>query len=166
METCVPKYEYENFWRFVMKNKHLDLEKLIQEERYLRNETYYANGRRLRPYSHDEEKILKEIYDSFGDATHSIKSEDETFKSSGLLKNLRKKDEWFYVIDDMTREFYDEFQKLPNFPQAWGALCLNPPKSYVISKGKHLNEDCIFMCDSKPLSKSAFNKRWTKYTSK
>lgn len=61
METCVPKYEYENFWRFVMKNKHLDLEKLTQEERYLRNETYYANGRRLRPYSHDEEKILKVI---------------------------------------------------------------------------------------------------------
>jgi hypothetical protein len=95
-----------------MKNKHLDLEKLTQEERYLRNETYYANGRRLRPYSHDEEKILKEIYDSFGDATHSIKSEDETFKSSGLLKNLRKKDEWFYVIDDMTREFYDELMNV------------------------------------------------------
>jgi hypothetical protein len=90
----------------------------------------------------------------------------ETFKSSGLLNDPSKKDDWFYAIDDMTRDFHDKFQKLPNFTQAWVVLCSSPPESYGISKGTHLNEDCIFICESNPLSKSAFAKRWKKYTSK
>jgi hypothetical protein len=148
-----------------MENKYLDLEKLTQEERYMRNQVYYAHGTRRRSYGPDEEKILKEIYDSFGNATHSIKSEDETFKSSGLLKAPQKKDDWFYAIDDMTREFYNKFQKLPNCAQAWSALCSNPPDSYAISQ-RAGQDDCIFMSGSPLLSKKAFNKRWIKYTSK
>lgn len=89
----------------------------------------------------------------------------ETFKSSGLLNDPSKKDDWFYAIDDMARDFHDKFQKLPNCTQAWSILCLNPPESYGITK-RVGHDDCIFMNGSPLLSKKAFNKRWKKYTSK
>jgi hypothetical protein len=91
--------------------------------------------------------------------------EGETFKLSGLLNDLQKKDDWFYAIDDMTKEYYEKFQKLPNSTEAWSVLCSNPPRNYGITKGTHLKEDCVFMNESNLLSKSAFKKRWKNYIS-
>lgn len=83
---------------------------------------------------------------------------------SGLLNNPTKKDDWFRVIDDMTRGFHTKFGKIPNLTQAWVALWENPPEGYEITTGKHLDEDCLFMSSEKPLSKKNFTERWRKYT--
>ena len=71
---------------------------------------------------------------------------------SGLLNTLKKIDGWFYVIDDMTLEFYNTNHKIPNETQAWGALCTNPPKGYNIKQDKQSGEDCLILPSLSPLS--------------
>ncbi len=83
---------------------------------------------------------------------------------SGLLNNPSKKDDWFLVIDDMTRGFHAKFGKIPNETQAWGALWKNPPEGYEITTGKDRGDDCLIMPGITNLSKRAFNERWKKYT--
>lgn len=84
---------------------------------------------------------------------------------SGILNEPSKKDDWFYLIDDMTKEFYSEHGKAPNSTQAWGQLWTNPPQGYAITNGTDKGENCLNMPGVKPLCISAFNKRWNKYTS-
>ncbi|MBL1263628.1 hypothetical protein [Candidatus Methylomicrobium oryzae] len=84
---------------------------------------------------------------------------------SGLLNLPAKKDAWFDVIDDMTREFYDEHNHLPNLTQAWGRLSRNPPKGYEITSNKIKGEDVLEMPGVTHLAHSAFTKRWKSYTS-
>jgi len=85
---------------------------------------------------------------------------------SGLLKAPQKQDYWFDLIDDMTREFYITHNKKPNETQAWGQLCTTPPAGYFVTacpaKDKY-HEDYLEMPGQKPLSRSAFTKRWAKY---
>ena len=87
----------------------------------------------------------------------------ETFKLSGLLKSPKRKDDWFYPIDDMTREFYKKSNRIPNELQAWKLLGSNPLDDYGITK-RAGQDDCLFMNGSPLLSKKAFIKRWRKYT--
>jgi hypothetical protein len=65
----------------------------------------------------------------------------------------------------MVREFHKQNGKRPNEVQAWGQLWTSPPVGYSITtstdKGK---KDCLNMPSVNPLSKSAFIKRWKKYT--
>jgi hypothetical protein len=96
--------------------------------------------------------------------TKPINQNSNSLDFSGLLNNPLKKDDWFCVIDDMTRAFHAEFDKIPNEPQAWGALWTNPPEGYEITTGKVQADDCLFMPGTKPLSKSSFTKRWSNYT--
>lgn len=96
--------------------------------------------------------------------TQPINQNSNSLDFSGLLNNPIKKDDWFCAIDDMTRAFHTEFGKIPNEPQAWGALCTNPPEGYEITTGKVKGDDCLFMPGTKPLSKSSFTKRWGTYT--
>ena len=96
--------------------------------------------------------------------TKPINQNSNSLDFSGLLNNPLKKDDWFCVIDDMTRAFHAEFDKIPNEPQAWGALWTNPPEGYKITTGKAQADDCLFMPGTKPLSKSSFTKRWSNYT--
>lgn len=105
---------------------------------------------------------------SFAKAKDTLETEvRETFKSSELLNEPQKKDDWFYAIDDMTKEYYEKFEKIPaNATQAWILMRTSPPKNYGITSGNHLDEESIFMNESHPLCKSAFIKRWKKYTSK
>lgn len=84
--------------------------------------------------------------------------------ASKLLKLPSRQDSWVDVISDMVTAFYTEFGKLPNESQAWGQLWTNPPAGYVITTGKDKGEDCLSMPGEKPLSKSAFSKRWESYT--
>ena len=87
------------------------------------------------------------------------------FEFSGLLIIPKKVDDWVRAIDDMVREFHKQNGKRPNEVQAWGQLWTSPPVGYPITtntdKGK---EDCLNMPSVSPLSKSAFIRRWKKYT--
>ncbi len=95
----------------------------------------------------------------------SVQVTSDDSKFSGLLNNPKKIDDWFQVIDDMARDFYREYTKIPNEPQAWGLLWTNPPAGYAITTNKDKGkEDCLIMPGAKPLSKSAFTKRWANYT--
>jgi hypothetical protein len=85
---------------------------------------------------------------------------------SGLLNTPSRIDDWFTVIDDMTRDFYAKFAKIPNDPQAWGALWTSPPEGYEITTGKSRDEDCLIMQGVNSLCKTAFSKRWKNYTNK
>jgi len=65
----------------------------------------------------------------------------------------------------MTRAFYSENNCIPNEHQAWIRLYKTPPDNYGIESGKDKGgEDCLTMPTENPLSKSAFTKRWNKYT--
>ena len=99
-----------------------------------------------------------------GTETQPINQNSNSLDFSGLLNNPLKKDDWFCVIDDMTKAFHAKFDKIPNEPQAWGTLCTNPPEGYQITTGKVKGDDCLFMPGTKPLSKSSFTKRWSTYT--
>ena len=96
--------------------------------------------------------------------TKPINQNSNSLDFSGLLNNPLKKDDWFCVIDDMTKAFHAKFDKIPNEPQAWGTLCTNPPEGYQITTGKVKGDYCLFMPGTKPLSKSSFTKRWSTYT--
>ena len=85
---------------------------------------------------------------------------------SGLLNIPSKVDDWFRVIDDMTRGFYAKWGKMPNETQAWGALWKNPPEGYEITTGKDRGDDCLIMPGVTNLSKRGFSDRWKKYTRK
>jgi hypothetical protein len=82
---------------------------------------------------------------------------------SYLIAPLRK-DSWFLVIDDMTKVFFSKHQKLPNDAQAWVQLTTVKLDGYEIKTGEDTGEACLFMNGVKLLSRSAFNKRWKKYT--
>ena len=111
-----------------------------------------------------ETVIYADIGNHAGKETQPINQNSNSLDFSGLLNNPIKKDDWFCVIDDMTRAFHAEFDKIPNEPQAWGALWTNPPEGYEITTGKVKGDYCLFMPGTKPLSKSSFTKRWSTYT--
>jgi hypothetical protein len=97
-------------------------------------------------------------------STNDIQANSNEVELSGLLNVPAKKDGWFQVIDDMTRDFYRQHNKIPNEPQAWGRLWENPPVGYEITTNKDKGkEDCLTMPGASPLSQSAFSKRWKKY---
>jgi hypothetical protein len=115
-----------------------------------------------------EQSIVVNIQDNIKEnneqvLTPSINNND--FEFSGWLNIPKKVDDWVRAIDDMVREFHKQNGKRPNEVQAWGQLWTSPPVGYSITtntdKGK---EDCLNMPSVSPLSKSAFIKRWKKYT--
>ena len=84
---------------------------------------------------------------------------------SGLLTNLKRKDMWFSIIDAMTKVYYLAHEQIPNKHQAWLSLCSEPLDGYSITVGKDKGgEVCLHTEIASSLSKSAFNKRWKKYT--
>ena len=96
-----------------------------------------------------------------------IQSDSNKLSLSDLLNIPKKIDNWFQVVDDMTRDFYNQNKKIPNETQAWGLLWTNPPDGYAITTSKDKGkEDCLVMPGVNPLSKSAFSKRWKNYSAK
>jgi hypothetical protein len=83
---------------------------------------------------------------------------------TGLLNDLRRKDDWFQVIDDMTKAFYKQHGTIPNEVQAWGRLWTKHLAGYEITTGTDKGEDCLKMPGVSPLSRLAFAKRWRKYS--
>ena len=113
--------------------------------------------------SHDP--MLKDGECSQGNAAPTILNQSSNdLEFSGLLNNPSKKDDWFNVIDDMAKDFYTKSNKIPNETQAWVSLWTSSPEGYEITTGKDKGDDCLYMPGAKPLSKSAFSKRWTNYT--
>ncbi|MDP2902971.1 MAG: hypothetical protein Q8N96_07645 [Methylovulum sp.] len=95
----------------------------------------------------------------------SVQKNNNNCDFSGLLRIPEKVDDWFNVIDDMVRVFYTQQGKPPNGTQAWGQLWTTPPIGYLITTGTDKGEeDCLNMPCAGTLSRSAFNKRWKKYT--
>ena len=99
-----------------------------------------------------------------GTGAKTIQPNTNELDYSGLLKEPKRKDSWFRVIDDMTRAFHSENGKMPNEHQARARLWAKPPEGYEITTGMDRGEECLRMPTERPLSKSAFTKRWTSYT--
>lgn len=97
-------------------------------------------------------------------STKVIQANSNDVKFSGLLNIPKKIDGWFEVIDDMTRDFHEQYKKIPNEHQAWAQLWTKPQHGYEITTGTDKGENCLNMPGVNPLSKSAFSKRWGNYT--
>ena len=97
-------------------------------------------------------------------STTAIQSNSNELDLSGLLNAPAKQDDWFNVIDDMTKSYFREYGKIPNCTQAWGWLSADGLEGYCITAGTDRGEKCLIMPGVNPLSKSAFSKRWEKYT--
>jgi hypothetical protein len=84
---------------------------------------------------------------------------------SGLLNAPKLKDEWFEIIDAMTREFYDENKIMPTKAQAWTRLRTKPPANYGVLNSTYNNFECIKIINSSShLTQRAFYQRWNTYT--
>jgi hypothetical protein len=83
---------------------------------------------------------------------------------SGLLHIPQKVDDWFGIIDDMTRDYHGKNKKIPTKTKAWVQMSTSQVKDYSISIITLSGEDCLSIVGLSPLSKSAFYKRWVKYT--
>ena len=91
---------------------------------------------------------------------------DNEFKFSGLLNMPRGKDDWFEVIDAMTKDYYLQLNNsMPTKAQAWARLCENPPTGYGITANKD-NLSITMIGIVKPFNKRSFDRRWAKYTAK
>ncbi|PPC90452.1 MAG: hypothetical protein CTY34_07670 [Methylobacter sp.] len=86
-------------------------------------------------------------------------------KPSGLLSLPSRQDDWVSVIDDTVKVLHDEMSKMPNEVQVWGRMATNPPQGYKVTSGKDKGDHCLNITGIDPLSRSAFSKRWKKYTS-
>lgn len=161
-ETDKPVCEYEPYLSLLEKNnptfnreQYLDLIKILLDP--------------TDPIGHFYDVQFEDVGD-VGMGNHAgtepkpLNQNSNDLDSSGLLNNPSRKDGWFDVIDDMTRDFHAELGKIPNETQAWAALWTSPPKGYGIITGKDQVEDCLIMPGIKNLGKSAFTKRWGNYT--
>lgn len=99
-------------------------------------------------------------------STKVIQANNNDVKFSGLLNIPKRINDWFQVIDDMTKDFYGQYKRIPNELQAWGQLWASPPDGYEITTSKDRGEDCLKMPGVSNLSKKSFNDRWRKYTAK
>ena len=84
--------------------------------------------------------------------------------SQSYLNAPLRTNDWFIVIDEMTKVFFSKHQKLPNPAQAWVQLTTVKLDGYEIKTGEDTGEPCLIMPGVKNLSRSAFNKRWGNYT--
>ena len=101
-----------------------------------------------------------------GIESKQLNQSDNDFKFSELLNMPNGKDDWFEVIDAMTKDYYLELNNLmPTKAQAWVRLCENPPTGYGITASKD-NLSITMIGIVKPFNKRSFDRRWAKYTAK
>jgi len=95
----------------------------------------------------------------------AIQPNSNEFAFSGLLHIPSGNDDWFEVIDVMTKAFYEKNKAMPTKAQAWAQLCTNPPDDYAVTFDK--NKDGLIMPEiTKAFKKRSFDRRWAKYTAK
>jgi hypothetical protein len=128
---------------------------------FLININKYKNITAINTIVIDEDRISVKAQGENKSTTVHIYNNIE---SPSHLNAPSRKDDWFLVINDMTNVFFGKYQKLPNDAQAWGQLTTVKLEGYVITTDKDRGEDCLNMPGTTPLNKSAFSKRWAKYT--
>ena len=86
---------------------------------------------------------------------------------SELFPNFpERQDEWHGSIKEMIYKFKKEYGQFPNKNQAWSYIWKNPPGKYGITTGKDIYKEVTLLMGGKCLSKSAFNKRWDRWSGK
>ncbi|TRX02983.1 hypothetical protein [Candidatus Methylobacter oryzae] len=95
--------------------------------------------------------------------TKNIQLNSNDIEFSGLLNIPKKIDDWFEVIDAMTKDFFNKNGTIPTKAQAWSKLWASPPDGYGITTGKDRGENCLKMAEL-TLTKINFNGRWKSYT--
>jgi hypothetical protein len=80
-------------------------------------------------------------------------------------KSPSRQDTWYEVIESTVKNYLGEYGQMPTKAQAWQRLCETPPHGYTVNTGMDKGEPCLCMPTENPLSRSAFYKRWAKYTS-
>ena len=88
------------------------------------------------------------------------KANNNEFSFSGLLHIHSGVDDWFEVIDVMTKAFYIKNNAMPTKAQAWAELCTNTPTGYGIKS--NINQSLIMPGITKEFNKRSFDRRWTK----
>lgn len=100
-------------------------------------------------------------------SVNDIKPTTNEVEFSGLLNIPSKKDDWFEVIDEMTKNYFNEHRTMPTKAKAWAALWTNPPDDYKITTHEDKNDSYLTMpATKKPLSRTNFMDRWENYTEK
>jgi hypothetical protein len=94
-----------------------------------------------------------------------IKPNSNELDFSGLLKEPAKKDDWFEVIDEMTKDYFSKNRTMPSRAKAWAALYTSPPDGYSITTDEDKNDSYLKMPSAKRLlSRTNFYERWESYT--
>lgn len=94
----------------------------------------------------------------------AIKPNRNEFEFSGLLHVPPGNDDWFEVIDIMTKAFYLEHKAMPTKAQARTQLWTSPPKDYGVTVDEN---NCLKISGViKPFNTRSFGRRWNKYTAK
>jgi hypothetical protein len=84
---------------------------------------------------------------------------------SGLLNKPSTVDDWFEVIDIITSEYFNKYNKtMPSKAQVWSQLYSSPPIGYGITV--HDDNSVKMVGITHPFSKRSFDRRWKKYTDK
>lgn len=136
-------------------------ERLYNQQRQYKEMMIDVQVEAMQRIEAEKKKPVNEQRNDFTQSKNETKSDLNT-----LLNVLTRQDDWFEVINEMTNQFYAENGAIPTQAQAWSLLCTTPPADYAITTSKDKGgEVCLMMegCE-KSLSKSAFNKRWKRYT--
>ncbi|MCQ8180514.1 hypothetical protein NP603_05310 [Methylomonas sp. SURF-1] len=168
--TCMDERTKLFVWRHVLKANEFD--STAEEFQIIRNQQLLSKIAEIDGLLEIESVSLEtETNATKSEAdTETISSVSQTKRGndiaiSNLLNAPTRQDDWFEVINDMTKDFYLKFGQVPNAIQAWGWLCTTPPAGYSITTGKDKGgEDCLMMPGVKSLGKRSFDERWKKYT--
>ena len=100
-------------------------------------------------------------------STTVIKVGSNEYGFSELLNVPSKVDDWFEVINSMTKDFFSEYSTLPTKAQAWSRLWTAPPDKYGITVHEDKNDPYLKMPSIKAhLKRTNFFDRWAGYTEK
>jgi hypothetical protein len=108
--------------------------------------------------------------DSNNHVIKNNKVNNNDFEPSGLLNTPKKQDDWFEVIDKMTKKFHEKYGAIPTSTQAFDSLCNTPLAGYTIKVSDEIkikknggkNSVVYLNMSGKKLSRDAFMQRWLK----
>lgn len=76
----------------------------------------------------------------------------------------KRKDEWFFAIEEMMFTYRKEFSEYPNQTQAWAYIWEHGVRGYEISTGKDSGREDALLMGGNSLSKKAFQKRFNRWS--
>lgn len=123
---------------------------------------FYAQGGMPRTESSEDEAV-----DTVSTGKVSSEMAEKAPESAGepfYLNEPKNKDDWFYPIREMACSFRQETGLMPDEIKAWARLWDSPPPDFGITQGKDTGGEIALKMGGEYLSKSAFKKRWGRYT--